>query len=357
MTPDEARRVPKVLLHDHLDGGLRVDTIRELADHIGHDLPADDPDELAAWFRAGADTGDILQYLATFAHTVPLLQTADALERVAAEAAADLAADGVVHAEVRFAPELHAGPGDDTGLGSLDEAIEAVAAGFARGSAEAGTIQVDTIVCAMRTEGRSAEVAEAAVRWLGRGVVAFDLAGAETGFPPSDHTDALDIAHRGLAAVTIHASERPGLELIADALRLGAQRIGHGVLLIEDCTVDGDGDLVLGSLARYVRDRRIPLELCPSCNVQIGAVPTIADHPVGPFLRAGIVATVNTDNRLMSGVSVSSELGLVADTFDLSWDEVRQLQRNAAAATFADHDRRSALLAQIDAGFASLVAG
>ena len=201
------------------------------------------------------------------------------------------------------------------------------------------------------------DVAEAAVRWLGRGVVAFDLAGAETGFPPSDHTDALDIAHRGLAAVTIHASERPGLELIADALRLGAQRIGHGVLLIEDCTVDGDGDLVLGSLARYVRDRRIPLELCPSCNVQIGAVPTIADHPVGPFLRAGIVATVNTDNRLMSGVSVSSELGLVADTFDLSWDEVRQLQRNAAAATFADHDRRSALLAQIDAGFASLVAG
>ncbi|MEO1063253.1 MAG: adenosine deaminase [Actinomycetota bacterium] len=353
MTPDEARRVPKVLLHDHLDGGLRVDTIRELADEIGHQLPADDPDELAAWFRAGADTKDILQYLATFAHTVPLLQSAGSLERVAAEAALDLAADGVVHAEVRFAPELHAGPGDDTGLTSLDEAIEAVTAGFARGGSEAGTIHVDTIVCAMRTEDRSVEVAEAAVRWLGRGVVAFDLAGAETGFPPSDHSAALDLAHRGLAAVTIHASEQPGLELIADALRLGAHRIGHGVLLVEDCTEGPDGELELGPLATYVRDRRIPLELCPSCNVQIGAVPTIADHPVGPFLRAGLVATVNTDNRLMSGVSTSSELALVADAFDLSWDEVHRLQRNAAAATFTDLDRRAALLDQVDAGFAA----
>ena len=353
MTPDEGRQVPKVLLHDYLDGGLRIETILELAASIGHELPADDPIELGAWFRAGADTNDILQYLATFAHTVPLLQSAEALERVAAEAALDLAADGVVHAEVRFAPELHAGPDDSTGLDELDEAIEAVTAGFARGCSEAGTIHVDTIVCAMRTEDRSAEVAAAAVRWLGRGVVAFDLAGAETGFPPSDHRGALDLAHRGLAAVTIHASEQPGLDLIADALRLGAQRIGHGVLLIEDCSLDGTGKLTLGPLARYVRDRRIPLELCPSCNVQIGAVPTIADHPVGPFLRAGIVATVNTDNRLMSGVSASSELALVANTFDLSWTEVRELQRNAARATFTDHDRRRALLAQVDAGFAS----
>ncbi len=355
MTPEEARRVPKVLSHDHLDGGLRVETILELGDAIGHELPTDDPEELGAWFRAGADTNDILQYLATFAHTVPLLQSADAVERVAAEAAVDLAADGVVHAEVRFAPELHAGPGDDTGLDSLDEAIEAVTAGFARGAAEAGTIHVDTIVCAMRTEHRSVEVAEAAVRWLGRGVVAFDLAGAETGFPPSDHAAALDVAHRGLADVTIHASEQPGLDLIADALRLGAHRIGHGVLLIEDCSVDADGALVLGPLASYVRDRRIPLELCPSCNVQIGAVPTIADHPVVPFLRAGIVATVNTDNRLMSGVSTSSELRLVANTFELSWEEVRELQRNAVRATFTHHDRRTALLAQVDAGFAVLV--
>lgn len=354
MSPDEALRVPKVLLHDHLDGGLRVETILELADAIGHRLPADDPDELGAWFRAGADTNDILQYLATFAHTVPLLQSAESLERVAAEAAIDLAADGVVHAEVRFAPELHAGPGADTGLDSLDDAIEAVTAGFARGAAETGGIHVDTIVCAMRTEDRSAEVASAAVRWLDRGVVAFDLAGAETGFPPSDHLEALDIAHRGLASVTIHASEQPGLELIADALRLGAQRIGHGVLLLDDCTL-ADGELTLGPLAAHVRDRRIPLELCPSCNVQIGAVPTIADHPVGRFLRAGIVATVNTDNRLMSGVSASSELRLVADTFELSWSEIRELQRNAARATFTDHDRRTALLDQVDAGFASLV--
>jgi adenosine deaminase len=259
----------------------------------------------------------------------------------------------VVHAEVRFAPELHAGPGDDTAIASLDDAIEAVTAGFARGARESGgAIDVDTIVCAMRTADRSAEVAAAAVRWLGRGVVAFDLAGAETGFPPSDHAEALAIAHRGLARVTIHASEPPGLELIADALALGAQRVGHGVRLIEDCERADDGSLVLGPLARYVRDRGVALELCPSCNVQIGAVPTIADHPVGPFLRAGIRATVNTDNRLMSGVSVSSEVALVATTFGLDLAEVHQLQRNAAAATFTDHDRRVALLDRIDRGFA-----
>ncbi|MEM9609562.1 MAG: adenosine deaminase [Actinomycetota bacterium] len=352
MTPDEARALPKVLLHDHLDGGLRIDTILELADEIGHELPTVDPDELTAYFRAGADAGDILAYLATFAHTVPLLQTAEALERVAAEAVVDLAADGVVHAEVRFAPELHSGA-DGSGLASLDEAIDAVTAGFARGVTETGgAIEVDTLVCAMRTEDRSAEVAEAAVRWLGRGVVGFDLAGAETGFPPSDHADAVGIAHRGLARLTIHASEPPGVELIAGALEMGAQRIGHGVRLIEDCEIV-DGEIVLGSLGRYVRDRGVTLELCPSCNVQIGAVPTIADHPVGPFLRAGIRATVNTDNRLMSGVSVSSELALVATTFELDREEVRQLQRNAALGSFADHERKQLLLARIDEAFAA----
>lgn len=336
--------LPKILLHDHLDGGMRPTTILDLADQIGHELPSIDEAKLVAYFRRGADAKDIIQYLETFSHTVPLLQTAESLHRIAKEAADDLAADGVIHAEVRFAPELH------PGLGSLDAAIEAVTSGFASSNAD---ITVKTIVCAMRTEDRSVEVAEAAVRWFERtadqqgGVVAFDLAGAETGFPPSDHADALQVARRGLINITIHASEPPGLELIAGALEFGAQRVGHGVRLIEGCTRNDDGTINLGSLATTIRDRRIPLELCPSCNVQIGAVPTLADHPVGPFLRAGIQATVNTDNRLMSGVSLSSEVAATATAFDFSLDEIRQLQHNAADATFTTVEAREGLHSEI----------
>ncbi len=338
--------LPKVLLHDHLDGGLRPSTIIEMADQIGHVLPSTDEAELVAYFRRGADAKDLLQYLETFGHTVPLLQTPDALHRVARETADDLAADGVIHAEVRFAPEQH-------GM-SLDAAIEAVTSGFASSDAD---ITVNTIVCAMRTEPRSTEVAEATVRWFQRtahergGVVAFDLAGAETGFPPSDHAEALQIARQGLVNITIHASEPPGLELIAGAIEYGAQRVGHGVRLIEGCTRTDDGSLQLGPLATAIRDRRIPLELCPSCNVQIGAVPTLADHPVGPFLRAGIQATVNTDNRLMSGVTLSSEVAATAAAFDLSFDEVEQLQHNAVDATFTSPAAQAQLHTAIRAGF------
>ncbi len=337
LTEDAARALPKVLLHDHLDGGLRPSTILALAADVGHRLPSTDTEELVSYFRRGADARDIIQYLATFAHTVPLLQTASSLDRVAHEAAIDLAADGVIYAEVRFAPELHTDDGLD-----LDGAIEAVTGGFARARDDGADITVNTIVCAMRTGNRSVEVAEACVRHLAGngdpGVVGFDLAGAETGFPPSDHRDALTTARTGLARLTIHASEPPGLELIADALACGAERVGHGVRLIEDCQIDDSGELVLGPLASHVRDRHIPLELCPSCNVQIGAVPTLADHPIGPFLRAGLAATLNTDNRLMSGVSVSSELAAVATTFDLTPTEIRQLQLNAIDASFASHE-------------------
>jgi len=332
--------LPKILLHDHLDGGLRPSTIVELAEQIGHQLPSTDEAELVAYFRAGADAKDIISYLETFGHTVPLLQTADALHRVAREAADDLAADGVVYAEVRFAPELH-------GM-HLDTAIEAVTSGFASSAAD---IAVKTIVCAMRTEDRSAEVAKAAVRWFDQtadqrgGVVAFDLAGAETGFPPSDHVEALQIARP--INITIHASEPPGLELIAGAIEHGAQRVGHGVRLIEGCTRNDDGTLDLGTLATEIRDRRIPLELCPSCNVQIGAVPTLTDHPIGPFLRAGLQATVNTDNRLMSGVSLSSEVSATAAAFDLSLDEIRSLQHNAVNASFTSEAEQQQLHAMI----------
>jgi len=344
ITLDQARELPKVLLHDHLDGGLRVATILELADAIGWTLPTTDPDDLQAWFTRGAETGDLLQYLATFEHTLAVMQTGESIERIAYEATVDLADDGVVYAEVRFAPELH----QQDGL-PLDAVVEAVTNGFRRGEAAAAvdgrTITVNAICCAMRTEHRSLEVAQLVDRlraWDDK-VVAFDLAGAETGFPPSLHAEALAFARAAHLNITIHASEPPDLELISDALAHGAHRIGHGVRLRADTSlVDPTHDeLTLGPLAQYVLDHQIHLEMAPTCNVQIGAVPSVADHPVGPFLRAGFSVGLNTDNRLMSNVRPSSELLAVAAAHDLTNEEMGRLAVNAMMASFAPmHTRR-----------------
>jgi adenosine deaminase len=354
ITPDEARRLPKVLLHDHLDGGLRVPTILELADDIGWTLPTTDPADLQAWFTRGAETGDLLQYLATFEHTLAVMQTADAIERIAHEATVDLADDGVVYAEVRFAPELH----QQQGL-ALEAVVEAVTAGFRRGEAAVaetgGSIVVNAICCAMRTEHRSLEIAQLVDRlrsWDDK-VVAFDLAGAETGFPPSLHADALAFARAAHLNITIHASEPPDLELISDALAHGAHRIGHGVRLQADTRVDDNGELVLGPLAQYVLDHQVHLEMAPTCNVQIGAVADVASHPIGPFLRAGFNVGINTDNRLMSHVLPSSELLAVADAHDLTTAEMRQLAVNALTSSFAPMATRRALTAALDDGYRS----
>jgi adenosine deaminase len=341
LTVDQARQAPKVLLHDHLDGGLRPTTAIELADAIGWTLPSTEPAALQAWFTRGADTGDILQYLATFEHTLAVMQSADSIERVAAEAVEDLAADGVVYAEVRFAPELHL----DAGL-STHEVVEAVTSGYRRGEdlARAGGhhITVNAICCAMRTEQRSMEIARLVheVRAVDDKVVAFDLAGAETGWPPSLHATALAFARSQHLNITVHASEPPDLELISDALTHGAHRIGHGVRLRADTRPAADGGLELGALARYVLDRQVHLEMAPTCNVQIGAVESIADHPIGPFLRAGFNVGVNTDNRLMSGVLPSSELEAVATAFSLSWLEIERLVDNALTSSFAPYEVR-----------------
>ncbi len=346
----EAARFPKVLLHDHLDGGLRVATILELADDIGWALPDTDPDRLQAWFTRGAETGDLLQYLATFEHTLALMQTADQIERVAHEAVVDLAADGVVYAEIRFAPELH----QQQGL-ALEAIVEAATSGFRRGEATAAesgsTITVNGICCAMRTEHRSVEIARLVDRlraWDDK-VVAFDLAGAETGFAPSLHADALAFARSALLNITIHASEPPDLELISDALAHGAHRIGHGVRLRSDTSLTdpsyaGD-ELVLGPLAQYVLDHQIHLEMAPTCNVQIGAVPSVAEHPIGPFLRAGFNVGYNTDNRLMSNVMPSTELHAVATAHELTPAEMEQLAVNAMMSSFAPMAVRERILA------------
>ena len=343
LTPAEAVAAPKALLHDHLDGGLRVATIIELADAIGWQLPTLDAAELQAWFTRGAETKDLLQYLATFDHTLAVMQTAEAIERVAYEAVLDLAADGVVYAEVRFAPELHV-----TGGLSPDAVVEAVTAGFRRGERDAASpIAVFAILCAMRTEERSLEIARLVdrLRATDTKVVAFDLAGAETGFPPSLHAEALAYARECHLNVTLHASEPPDLELIDDALVHGAHRIGHGVRLRRDVTFAPDGSVAeLGPLARYVLDRQVHLEMAPTCHVQVGAVESFEQHPIAAFLRAGLNVGVNTDNRLMSNVLPSSELHRVATTFALTDAEAWRLVTNAVESGFAPYEVRQRVL-------------
>jgi adenosine deaminase len=338
----DIRRAPKVLLHDHLDGGLRPQTLIDLADQQGYaGLPATDPATLAARMAATSHRGHLELYLDAFRHTVAVMQTEDALIRVARECAEDLAADGVVYAEVRFAPELHT----DGGL-SLGQIVEAVLEGFRRGSS-GWPIRVHALLTAMRTAARSLEIAELAVRYRDDGVVGFDIAGAEAGNRPSRHLDAFQYVARENFHFTIHAGEGFGLPSIWEAVQwCGAERLGHGVRIIDDIhpASDGDGPPVLGRLAAYIRDRRIPLEMCPTSNVQTGAAPSIAEHPIGLLAALRFRVTVNTDNRLMSGVTLSSELATLSETFGYGWRDLEWLALNAMKSAFAPFDERLAII-------------
>ena len=353
---ESLRRAPKALLHDHLDGGVRPATVLELAEACGYKgLPTTDVDELAKWFVTGADRRDLVLYLDGFDHTLAVMQTRDALFRVASECALDLAADGVVYAEVRFAPELHT----EAKLG-LDDVVGAVIEGFADGSQRAAAaghpITVYGLVTAMRTAARSSEIAELAVRWRDDGIVGFDIAGAEAGFPPTRHLDAFQLVQRENFHFTIHAGEAFGLPSIWEALQwCGAERLGHGVRIVDDITFDDLGRPVLGRLATYVRDRRVPLEMCPTSNVHTGAAPSIAEHPIGLLRRLRFRVTVNTDNRLMSDTSLSKEFAALVDTFGYGWDDVEWLTTNAMKSAFAPFDERLRIINErIKPGYALL---
>ena len=331
----DIRRAPKVMLHDHLDGGVRPATVAALADQAGYrDLPATDPEGLATWFAEASDSGSLERYLETFTHTVAVMQSADALRRVAYECAEDLAADGVVYAEVRYAPELHTREGL-----SLDQVVEAVLDGFAAGSRDHG-IRMGTLVTAMRHQARSMEIAELAVRYRDLGVVGFDIAGAEAGYPPTRHLDAFEYLQRENAHFTIHAGEAFGLPSIWQAIQwCGADRLGHGVRIVDDIE---DGRL--GRLAAYVRDKRIPLEMCPSSNIQTGAAKSIAEHPIGLLKPLGFRVTVNTDNRLMSRTTLSEEFAKLVEAFDYDWDDLRWFTVNAMKSAFVGFDERLELI-------------
>jgi adenosine deaminase len=345
VTPEAIRRAPKVLLHDHLDGGLRPATVIELAEAAGYlDLPSTDEAELGRWFTDAADSGSLVRYLETFAHTCGVMQSEEALVRVAAECAQDLAEDGVVYAEVRYAPELFTEGGMH-----LETIVEAVQAGFREGerkAAEAGrSIRIGTLLCAMRQNARSLEIAELAVRYRESGVVGFDIAGPEAGFPPTRNLDAFEYLRQQNAHFTIHAGEAFGLPSIWEAIQhCGAERLGHGVRIVDDIKVAGDGTAHLGRLASYVRDRRIPLEMCPTSNLQTGAATSIAEHPIGLLTKLRFRVTVNTDNRLMSGCSVSSEMTALVNTFGYGWTDLRWFTVNAMKSSFIGFDERLALI-------------
>jgi adenosine deaminase len=339
-TRDQVHRAPKVLLHDHLDGGLRPQTILDLAPGAGHALPADDAESLGRWFAESANSGSLERYLETFDHTVAVMQSAENLRRVARECVEDLAEDGVVYAEIRYAPEQHL----HGGL-SLEQVVEAVKAGFEEGQEAARgqgqPIVVRQLLTAMRHQARSREIAELVVRYRDEGVVGFDIAGAEAGFPPTRHLDAFEYLQRENAHFTIHAGEAFGLPSIWEAIQwCGADRLGHGVRIIDDITRGPDGRSVLGRLASYVRDKRIPLEMCPRSNVQTGAATSIAEHPIGLLKELGFRVTVNTDNRLMSGTSMTEELYGLVEAFGYTLADLRWFTINAMKSAFLPFDER-----------------
>jgi adenosine deaminase len=336
LDPQLLRRLPKVLLHEHLDGVLRPRTIIELAKEESYKgLPTNDPDELSQWFFRGANQGSLAKYLEGFAHTIAVMQTEEALQRVAYEQAEDLSRDGVIYFETRFAPVFHT----KKGL-THQQIVGAVLKGLERARKDFG-ISSGLIICAMRNMNVSLEMAELAVDFRARGVVGFDLAGEEGGYPPKKHVDAFHFIQRENFNITVHAGEGYGKESIWQAIQYcGAHRIGHGTRLIEDVTVVDGRAVKLGDLAQYVLDKRIPLEICLLSNVHTGATPSVAEHPFKILYQEKFRVTLNTDNRLMSQTSMTQEFEAAADTFGLTLEDFEKITINAMKSAFLPYKER-----------------
>ena len=346
-TSDQIKRVPKALLHDHLDGGLRPETIIEIAQQIGYKkLPTDDPKQLADWFEESCNSHSLVRYLETFSHTIAVMQSKEAIIRVSRECAIDLARDGVVYAEVRGAPELFT----EQGL-TLDQVIEATIEGYKQGMAEAARegnkIRVESLLCGMRQNDRSQEAAAAVVKYRNKGVVGFDIAGPEDGFPPTNQLETFEYLRKENAHFTIHAGEAYGLPSIWEAIQIcGAERLGHGVRIIDDIDFSGDKPR-LGPLASYVRDRRIPLELCPTSNLQTGAAKTYSEHPIGMLAKLRFRVTLNTDNRLMSRTSMSNEMSECVKSFGWKFADLQRVTVNALKSSFIPFEERLDIIEKV----------
>ena len=346
-TSDQIKRVPKALLHDHLDGGLRPETIIEIAQQIGYKkLPTYDPKKLADWFEESCNSHSLVRYLETFSHTIAVMQSKEAIIRVSRECAIDLARDGVVYAEVRGAPELFT----EQGL-TLDQVVEATLEGYKQGMAEAANegnkIRVESLLCGMRQNNRSQEAAAAVVKYREKGVVGFDIAGPEDGFPPTKQLETFEYLRKENAHFTIHAGEAYGLPSIWEAIQIcGAERLGHGVRIIDDIDFSGDRPK-LGPLASYVRDRRIPLELCPTSNLQTGAAKTYSEHPIGKLAKLRFRVTLNTDNRLMSRTSMSNEMSECVKSFGWKFVDLQRVTVNALKSSFIPFEERLEIIEKV----------
>ncbi len=335
VTEEMIRRMPKVELHDHLDGGVRPQTIVELAGEAGVALPTTDAGELAEWFHRGADRKSLAQYLEGFRVTVGVMQTEAALERIACEALEDLAADGVVYAEIRFAPVLHLEGGMN-----LETVVQAVLRGLEEGRRRTD-VEFGLILCALRDQKVSLETAELAVSFREKGVVGFDLAGDEFGHPPKKHLDAFEYIRRMNFSITIHAGEAFGMESIWQAIQLcGAHRIGHATRLREDMVIHGTRIEKMGSLSHFIRDKRLPLEMCLSSNVQTGAAASFDDHPFPIYFRNNFRVILGTDNRLMSNTTLSREMHLAVTHYNLTLRDLEKITINAMKSAFIHHNER-----------------
>jgi adenosine deaminase len=330
------KTLPKVLLHEHLDGGLRPQTVIELADSVKYsELPARNPETLGQWFQQGANQGSLAKYLKGFAHTIAVMQTEDALERVAYEQVEDLSKDSVVYFETRFAPVFHTRKGL-----THQQVVSAVLKGLARGRQDFG-VHSGLIICAMRNMNVSLEMAELAVDFRERGVVGFDLAGEEGGYPPKKHVEAFHYIQRENFNITVHAGEGFGKESIWQAIQYcGAHRIGHGTRLIDDIAVADGKAVKLGDLAQYVLDKRIPLEICLRSNVHTGATPSLEQHPFKILYQEQFRVTLNTDNRLMSNTTMTQEFEAASETFGLTLDDFEKISVNAMKSAFLPYRQR-----------------
>ncbi|MDA3851832.1 MAG: adenosine deaminase [Spirochaetaceae bacterium] len=330
-------QLPKVELHYHLDGALRPKTIIDLAEEQSLHIPSHEPDPLAQWFHRGADRKSLAMYLEGFSITCSVMQDKKSLQRIAREAMEDLHNDGVVYAEIRFSPVLH----QEKGL-TLEEIVHAVLLGLNEGR-EATKVEYGLILCAMRhQDGKiSREIAELAVDFRTRGVVGFDIAGDEYGHPPKRHLDAFQFVRDKNFNITIHAGEAFGIESIWQAIQIcGAHRIGHGTRLLEDMTLDGSKIEKMGTLSHFIRDKRIPLEICLSSNIQTGAAPSLAEHPFPVFFRNHFRVTLNTDNTLMSNTTMSKEMELAAEYYNLELHDFERITINSMKSAFIDYEKR-----------------
>ncbi len=352
ISTEQILRAPKVLLHDHNDGGLRPQTMIELAESSGYTkLPFYEADALQKWFVEACSEGTLELYLETFEHTISLMQTAEEIIRVNRECAIDLARSGVVYAEVRGAPELFTRKGL-----TIDQVIEYTVEGYQQGMTEAksegNTIRVEGLLCAMRHTTSANEVAAKVVKYQGRGIVGFDIAGPEMGFPPTDHIKAFNFLRENGAHYTIHAGEAAPLESIALAVRdCQTERIGHGIRLIDDITFI-DGEARLGDLAQEILDKQIALEMAPTSNLQTGGAASYADHPIGVMKNLGFNVTINTDNRLMSDTSMVAEMTHIATAHNWTLQDLQDVTENAMNAAFISADEIAQILeSQIRPGY------